>query len=207
MCFYPHFSKQCPHVSLTNCKSQILMTVSIFSKLNAIVSVDYWCIILHGSGWWAGTGSNSPKGACILCLVYFRVWLLSWVDFILYLLSVQMMSIILSSFYSHCITLRFSLHVSFCSSEGDVRRLSELSGVFPWQWLCALPRATLPVPAEGWDVSPRDMSPHLSRGTLRTEREGHQPLHEYVSNQHPTHSLFYALFILCRQDIITVVFE
>lgn len=72
-----------------------------------------------------------------------------------------------------------------CSSERDIRGLSELSGVFPRQRLRALSRATLPVPAEGGDVSPWNLSPRLPCRTLRTEREGHQPLHEYVSNQSP----------------------
>ena len=66
------------------------------------------------------------------------------------------------------------------SSERDIRGLSELSGVFPRQRLRALSRATLPVPAERWDVSPWYLSPRLPCRTLRTEREGHQPLHEYV---------------------------
>lgn len=67
------------------------------------------------------------------------------------------------------------------SSQRDIRGLPQLSGVFPWQRLCALPRATLPVPAEGRDVTPRHLPPRLPRRTLRTEREGHQPLHECVS--------------------------
>ena len=77
------------------------------------------------------------------------------------------------------------LSVVSCSSERDIRGLSELSGVFPWQRLRALSRATLPVSAEGGDVSPWNLSPRLPCRTLRTEREGHQPLHEYVSNQSP----------------------
>lgn len=68
-----------------------------------------------------------------------------------------------------------------CSSKRDIRGLSQLPGVFPWQRLCSLPREALPVPAEGWDVSPRHLSPRLSYWTLWTERKGHQPLHEYVS--------------------------
>lgn len=72
------------------------------------------------------------------------------------------------------------LPVVSCSSERDTRGLSEPFGVFPGQRLRALPRATLPVLAEGGDISPWNLSPRLPCRTLRTERKGCQPLHECV---------------------------
>lgn len=130
--------------------------------------------------------TSSCRQYLLICISRSSVQKFSWYHEDLWCL----LSFLLSSLYLFLYPLPLFYCTHFCpnllpavsfSSEGDIGGLSELSGVFPWQRLCALPWETLPIPAEGGDVSPWNLSPILPCWSLWTEREGHQPLHEYVS--------------------------